>query len=647
MNKKYLLTLAIAGAVAAGFAAKKDPAVMRIAGRDVPRSEFEYLYNKNAGQQLEQQSLEEYAELFKIYKLKVADALAEQLDTTAAFRKEFRGYAKELAAPYMLDSAYYYQLMHEIYDRQGEEVEVKHIMFFKPREFGGVVSRQAYTRADSVLTALRAGADFETLARELSQDRTSAERGGSMGYFTAGMLPYDFETAAYTLRPGEISEIVESPVGVHILMGGKHRKARGTVQAQHILLFVPEDATPEKAADIKALIDSVYHLATAPGADFEKLAQQYSQDRASARQGGNVGWFGVGRMLPEFDSAAFALATGQISEPVRTRVGWHIIKKTGEKPVPSYAESEPMYRRMLDRRDGAYARLLYKQFGEKLAKRYNRKTNKKLLDAILASAAEHSMDSTFYATWSNNSERLASWADTTVTVADFMSYLSRFAPETSPKAAPKFVSKRFDDYVTAALYVEAIDHLPADNIAYRNLLGEYHDGMLLFEVSNRKVWDRAAKDTEGLERFFEANRADYTWKTPHVKGVLVQAPSDSVAEVVRTRIATLPDSVIVETVRKEFPDVKIDEILVAKGENILADALAFGGEPVKNPDSKYPAYFISRMRVITEPEVAADVRAQVTSDYQNELERLWIEQLRATYPVEVFPKELKKVKSLK
>ena len=211
MNKKLLLTLGVASAIAASYAAKKDPVVMRIAGRDVPRSEFEYLYHKNANQQLEPQSIEQYAEMFTIYKMKVADALAEGLDTTKAFQNEFKGYQVDLRVPYAMDSTYLKQLMHEVYDRSKEEVQAYHIMIAKPNPMAPRFDARA--KADSLLAALRNGADFEQLAKDNSQDGGSASQGGYMGWVTAGRLPYSFETAVYTLKPGEISDVVESYVG--------------------------------------------------------------------------------------------------------------------------------------------------------------------------------------------------------------------------------------------------------------------------------------------------------------------------------------------------------------------------------------------------------------------------------------------------
>lgn len=641
MNKKLLLALAVAGAVSAGFAAGKDPVVMRVDGRDVHRSEFEYLYNKNAGQQLEPQSLRDYAELFKIYKLKVAEALAQGVDTTAAFRKEFSGYQKELAAPYLIDSTYYKKLLKEIHARAGEEVEVSHIMLMKPRQFGGQVGRGAYTLADSLLSELHAGADFADLAARFSQDGGSAKRGGSLGYITTLMTPWEFETAAYTLKPGQISGIVDSPVGVHILKGGKHRKARGTVEALHILKQVPADASAEKQTAIKAEIDSIYQLVTAPGASFEEIASRLSDDRGSARHGGSVGWFGTGRMVPEFDSVAFAQPVGAISQPVRTRFGWHIIKTTGHKDVPSFEESETQYRQVLDNPESPFAKLTYAQFGEKLAKKYKAKTDSKLLSAMKKYATEQGMDSAFYATWEENPAILCRWKGGEFTAADFIKQLRRFVPESKGPAAGRYVQSRFNNFLNQKLYALALQDLPSENAAYRNLLGEYRDGMLLFEVSNANVWDKASRDTQGLEAFFRAHKGGYTWSAPRAKGLLVQCASDSVAAEIQAKIAPLTQAEALTLIRSEYPQAKADEVLLGRGENPLVDVLAFGGEPVVNSDSSRPAYFMSFLRVISQPEEAADVRGQVTADYQNELETLWVESLRQKYPIEVLDPALK------
>ncbi len=181
---------------------------------------------------------------------------------------------------------------------------------------------------------------------------------------------------------------------------------------------------------------------------------------------------------------------------------------------------------------------------------------------------------------------------------------------------------------------------------YRNLLKEYVDGSLLYEVSVRKVWDKAAKDTEGLEKYFEANRANYKWTEPHVKGYLVQTTNDSVASLIRERAAALAPDTLVQTLRKEFKgSIGIDRVLVSKGTNAMVDNIMFGGPEVQPSNSKYQVYFMIDPRVLTEPEEAADVKGLVTSDYQNEFQTAWENELRRKYPVKVNEKVLRQVKS--
>jgi peptidyl-prolyl cis-trans isomerase SurA len=644
MNKKILLTLAVAGTVAATFAAKKDPVVMRVAGRDIPRSEFEYLYHKNANQQLQPQTIEEYAEMFKLYKMKVADALEAGIDTTQAFRNEYSGYLVELRAPYTVDSTYVYKLMHEAYDRMQQEVQANHIMLAKPR---GIESpKDIYHVADSLLAELKGGADFADLAERFSDDKGSAKRGGSMGYMTVFMTPYEFETAVYDTPEGQYSDIVETDFGYHIIKGGNRRPARGQVLASHILKFVPKDATPEQEAAIKAQMDSIYDEAVKPGASFEALASKFSDDKGSARQGGSVGWFGTGRMVPEFDAVAFSLQNGQISEPFRTDFGYHIVKKMDSKGVPSYKDAEPMLRQAMQNRSDTRGRAMAKQFSDKLAKQYKLKKNDKVCKQMMEYVAQNGLTHEFREHFASMAaEPFMSFADRKYTVGDFLEDLSHYRNVSFPSTGQRDLKKRFDTYESRQLYDYYLKDLPNHNTDFRNLINEYRDGMLLFEISNRKVWDKAAKDTEGLKAFFENNRSDYKWQAPRAKGVLVQAADDSVATRARAILDSLAPAEAVLEIRKELSGkVRADRILMAKGDNQLVDALVFGGPAVDNADSKFPVYFISGLTVIDAPQEVDDVKAQVTADYQNALEAAWVEELQNKYPVEVFEKELKKVK---
>lgn len=644
MKTKLLAGLGLS-ACAISFAAK-DAIVMTVNGVDVPRSEFEYLYNKNSQQQLSAQPLDEYVEMFKIYKMKVADARAEGLDTTAAFLKEMRQYRSELSAPYLVDSVYVNSLVEEAYSRSRKEAEAYHIMLLKSRD--GAENRAQRARLDSIAGVLRAGGDFSELAKKYSQDRSAASNGGYLGYITVNHFPYIFEKTVFELPEGEISGIVESPVGYHILKGGKKRDARGTVLVTHILKLSAADAEASAAAKTKATIDSIYAEVVKDPDSFEDAANRLSDDRGSARQGGRLPWFGAGEMVPEFDSVSFALADGEISRPFRTSYGWHIVKKIDSKEGPTMQEMKPvLITRMNSPQDERHS-MIRRHQNERLGKKHHMRLNNSAISAMKVAVESNGLDSLFYSRFLDGKEgeiQLLTIDKRPIAVKEFAGYMGH-ALQNDPEIALKLFDNYYDSYLNGLLLEEERNWLQANVADYRNLLKEYEDGSLLYEVSVRKVWDKAAKDTEGLEKYFNAHKEDYTWKQPHVKGFLVQVANDSVASLVQTRLEEIGTDSIIRTIRKEFPRVvQIDKVLVEKGQNPMVDNLIFGGPEYVPQNSRFSTFFMFDPRIIGAPEEVNDVRGLVTSDYQTELQNEWEDQLRTKYPVKVNEKILKKVKA--
>lgn len=643
MNNKILLGAALLSAGALAWAAK-DPVVMTVAGVDVPKSEFEYLYHKNSQQQLEAQPLEEYVEMFKKYKLKVADAKAMGIDTTAAFRKEMQQFRSELAAPYLADSAFIYSLVDETYKRLQTEVPTSHIMYFKT---GGANADSASRHTlDSLRNVILAGGNFEELANKYSQDRGSNTKGGSLGYITANRFPYSFETAAYSLKPGEISKIVESPVGFHLIKVGESRPASGEVLVGHILILSKDSDPEDVRMKAEAKADSIYNEIMKDPAAFEYYAREFSQDPGSAKNGGMLPWFGTGRMVPEFEQASFALSDGQISKPVKSQFGWHIIRKVGSRGIPSLGEMRPnLVRRVLHPQDERSAMVRDHQtavLSKKLKGHYT-----KDLQKIRQEIRANGLDSAFYAKYEGTAAGnipIIAIGKKTHTLSEFLPRM-RHLTQNKGELADKYFGEALNAFFNACLVDAETDELEKNVADYRNLLHEYRDGSLLYEASVRKVWDRASKDREGLEKFFEANRADYTWTEPRAKGILVQAKNDSVAKAVQIRYMQLGKDSALNVLRNEFKgNVKFDNVLAPKGTNAMVDNLLFGGVEVQPSVAGFESYFMLEPRVIPAPEEMNDVRAQVVSDYQNELERQWVEELRAKYPVVVREKELKKIR---
>ncbi|MDE6292000.1 MAG: peptidyl-prolyl cis-trans isomerase, partial [Muribaculaceae bacterium] len=572
MNRKHIAAIAVLAASA--FAATaKDEVVMTVNGVDVPRSEFEYLYHKNQQQQVDPQTLAEYAEMFKVYKLKVADALARKLDTLPAFKKEMLQYRADLAAPYMTDSLFLNSLVNEAFDMSREEAEAFHIMLAKSAD--DVETEKSRAMADSLRTAILNGADFGEIAAAYSVDRASSNAGGRMGYIVAGRFPYAFEKAAFTLAPGEISEIVESPQGYHILKGGKHRPARGTVLVEHIMKMVAPTATAEEQAAAKASIDSIYGAVSANPAVFEELARQLSDDKGSGRQGGKLNWFGAGMMVEPFDSAAFAIQVDEISRPVRSQYGWHVIRKLDAKGPQSLEEMKPMIlKRIASPQDERYA-LVEKNLLDKLRKKHKPTLNKKNMDMLCAEIRTNGLDSAWHAraldTDGMGALEIARIGNQGITLAEWAATVRPMIIPDGAKAEKEF-RRYVDHHIDQNLKDAEYGWLYSNEADYRNLLNEYREGSLLYEASLREVWDKASKDEQGLTDYFEAHRSDYKWTKPHVKGILVQAVNDSVADLVRAALRDATDEAAFKAVRKQFVGkASMDRILMEEGQNAMVD----------------------------------------------------------------------------
>lgn len=637
--KKPILTGVGLAAVLLAYAAK-DPVIMTINGEDVTKSEFEYLYNKNSQQQINPQTLDEYVEMFKLYKMKVADAKAAGLDTTAKFRKEAEQYRHDLATPYLADSVYLNQLVDEAYARSRKEAVAKHIMFFKSPNPEHNLQMKA--KADSLKQVLDNGGNFEELAGQYSQDKRSAVNGGTMGYIVSGQYPYGFEVAAFATPEGSISDVVESPQGYHILKGGHKRDARGRVKVSHILKLARQESDWARA---KEQIDSLYQVVTANPEKFNEIATTNSDDRGSARQGGQLPWFGAGEMVEEFDSAAFALKKGEISKPVKSQFGYHIIMKQDERdPLPKEAVKKQTLARMSSPQDERYA-LIQKHQTERFAARHKAQVNQSGLDAVNDYAAKNGIDSLFYAKWLGNDGNITLMtADgNKYSVADFVAKFNG-VKQSNPVAAKEIIDANLDSWMNGILTGLEEEALAKSEPDYRNLLKEYVDGSLLYEVSVLKVWDKAAKDIPGLEKYFAENRMKYKWDTPHVKGIFVQAANDSVATAIKDLARGAAEDDIVPALRKQFKNqMAAEKILVPKGSNAMVDYVAFDGPVAPSSIEKYPVMFMLNKRILTVPEEMQDVKGLVTSDYQNMFQEQWENDLRKKYNVKVNKKVLKSV----
>lgn len=640
--KKGLLSLALVLASVAVVQAKgsKDPELMTINGKAVTLGEFEYLYHKNNSQQLAPQTIDEYLDMFVTYKQKVADAESEGIDNTEAFKNEFDGYRRELAEPYLRNKEMEDSIIRAVYSHMQEDVDVSHIMLASKGP--GIDAEAQKHTLDSIRTAILNGADFAALARQYSIDRAARKNGGRMGFIPVGRLPYTFEDAAYNTKAGEISPVVETPFGFHIVKVNARRPARGQVLAQHILKLT-QGLSEEDAAKKKAEIDSIGALLAA-GADFEEIAKKESEDPGSQRNGGRLNWFGAGQMVPEFEEAAFSLQNGEVSAPFKTSYGYHIVKRLDWKPVDSFETMEPMIKNVIQRDERG--QMPRKRKIAELRRKFKAGVNAANLALVKNEIVKNGgLDSALIEKYIVSEMEVASMGKQKILLSEVVSEIGAPLAGTPERQAAQFeerVNLSLDNAVTEA---ERQD-LAVNNADYRNLLNEYRDGMLLFEVSDRKVWTKAKQDKEGLENYFRTHRDKYKWEKPKFKSFVVFATSDSIMQLAKGYLEStdIPGDSLATDLRKKFgKDVKIEKVIAAQGENNITDYLGFGAEKPE-AKGKWAWYFPYRGKILNAPEEAADVRGAVTGDYQGELEEAWVAGLKQKFPAKINKKTLKKAK---
>lgn len=470
--KTLIAAMCMTATVAVTAQNNADPVVMTINGEPVLRSEFEYSYNKNNAEGvIDKKTVAEYVDLFVNYKLKVAAALDEKLDTLTSFKIEYAQYRDQQIRPTMITDA--------------------------------DVEREAHTI---------------------------------------------YESTKQSIGP------------------------RGLIKPAHILIYLQQSDSQEETNAAKVRIDSIY-TALKNGANFAELAKELSQDPGSAENGGELPWIAPNQTFQEFETAAYALQPNEMSEPFLSPAGYHIILMKERKQLEPYEELRASIMDFIDKRN----------------LRENIINNK--IDAIVKSS---------------------------------------------------------NDLLTPEQVMERrADSLASVDSDMKNLFREYHDGLLLYEMSNRTVWEKAAKDEAGLAKFFKKNKKKYKWEQPRFKGMAYHVKVQEDVAAVRKCVEKLAFDKWAEALRTTFNNdsvlrIRVEKGLFKQGDNALIDKIVFSVDTVVVPMKDFPidATF---GKVLKKPEEYNDVRGLVTADYQEVLEKEWVAELRKRYSVVVDESVLKTI----
>ncbi|MDE6831858.1 MAG: peptidyl-prolyl cis-trans isomerase, partial [Muribaculaceae bacterium] len=375
-----------------------------------------------------------------------------------------------------------------------------------------------------------------------------------------------------------------------------------------------------------------------------EIAKTESEDPGSARNGGMLGEFTVGMMVPAFEQAAFALADGEISSVVETPYGYHIIKREGHRDIESFEEAEPKIRSIIARDDRR--NLPRKAKIQSLRERYNLVMNRPAI-AMVESVIRNNggLNKTAMESLGAMSAPVATYDGGSVILKDVINTLAP-ASSISVASSTGLFLNRLNSMIDEAVLNKAIAELPQTNSDYRNLLNEYRDGMLLFEISDREVWTRAKDDTAGLDKWFAEHRDRYTWEKPKFRSYVIFATNDSVMKSINDFLAANKvagkdlDATLKQLCGK---NVRVERVIASQGENDIVDYLGFGG-PKPAGTAKWPVFEAYESEMLDRPMSVSDDRGAITADYQTSLEDKWVKELRARHKVKVDKKVLKSMR---
>ena len=620
-----------------GLAQNDNTAViMTLENQDITLSDFEYIFRKNNNEEITtKEDLDEYIKLFVNYKLKVKAAKDARLDTNKAFISELKGYRKQLARPYLTDGDLLDKLTEQAYERKKTEVKAKHILVRVDLDAEPADTLVAWNKIKTLRDrVISGGEDFEAVAKGQggSEDPSVKDNGGDLGFFSAFQMVYPFEEAAYNTKPGSVSDILRTRYGYHILKVEETRPARGQVLVAHIMTKAGNQSNDVTQKRAEEKINEIYQKYV-NGEEFGELARKYSEDATTSKQGGKLPWFGTRKMVKSFEDVAFNLKdSADVSVPFQTEYGWHIIQKLDEKVIGNFDELKAEIKTKVSK--DSRAEKTKKSFLDKLKLEYTVIVKEKSLKHIYKS-----VDSTFFTKdWEMNKpkklkEKALKIEKIKLTLADFNAYMIKKKRRANTDAAETFIKNTYYEWVEDELLAYEDTKLEEKHEPFRQLMQEYRDGILLFELTDELVWSKAIKDTIGLEQFYVENKSNYMWPDRFN----VQAYSTN-SQAIATEIMGLfsneldKDSILAKVNDSSELNANYESGIFSADEKSYLNNIENSKEEVTmiESDGKYYVAKILQFIPAKEKELK-EAKGIITSDYQSYLEKQWIGELRSKY----------------
>lgn len=611
--------------------AQSNDVLFTIDGIDVPVAEFERVYTKNnINNQADysEKSLQEYLDLYVNFRLKVREAEVLQMDTIKRIKNELATYKKQLIQSYINDKNVSEDLLKEAYERSKYEVDVSHIMIAWPNEYPSSGDSTKVKKEIQQILKQANSSNFAELAVKYSQDPSAKNNKGHLGYITVFQTVYPFENKLYETKIGDISEPFPTQFGYHIILVHDKIEARGTIKPAHLLILSKDTDSPEKQSAAKQQIVDIYNELMAEQITFNEAVLKYSNDNKTKYNGGQLAEMSSRAMLPEFAEAAFAIEQdGGLSEPIQTKIGWHIIQRVYKKEPGSFEDVKTQLdvKVKQDSRSNVTQEKSIKDTKE----HFGYQLNQKALNTV---CQEFTFDNS---NTNSFNESLFTIGDQEYKQNDFTNYLTKNVKvKANSKTSPAQLRSWYFKFENEKIMQYRADHLAEINVDYKNLLQEYHDGILLFELTDEKVWGKAVVDTAGLKAFYNVNKNNYQWKE-RLNYYKVSFENETDAMYFDKLLAKKSwDKALMKIEKKEIVYVVTEEKKEKENIEIVNLPWKENARLIDEEDNNYVVYFVKDVLPPT-VKVLEETRGYVISDYQNQLEKEWIQELKGKYVVNI------------
>jgi len=629
-----------------GFAQNSTKEVLfTIDNKPYYTDEFSRVYKKNLDlvKDESQKDLNQYLELFVGYKLKINKAYKLGLQDGSAYQNELKSYRGQLSKNYTSDSKVTKELVEEGYKRFLKEIKAAHILFSVDENAAPEDTLKVYKQALDVRKRAMAGEDFGKLAIEFSQDPSAKDNKGDLGYFTAFRMVYAFETGAYKTPKGSISNPIRTRFGYHLIKVDDVRDNRGDVIVAHIMIMNPTATSEnkEEADKEKNTIQDIYKKLQ-QGEKFEDLAKQFSEDKSSSSKGGVLNRFGSGQLSSdEFENVAFNLSKeNPVSEPFKSQYGWHIVKLIDKFSVKTIDEMRSDLESKVSKDDRS--RLITASMNEKLRKKYSIKRD----DKFYAVVSKLVTNDFYEGKWETpvdlkiyNKNLATINAEKSITAASFLTYVKeQQKTKNTLKPLSKLISKFYDNYLDQELAQYYDDNLEKEFPEFSAVMDEYRDGLLLFDLMEKEIWNKSKTDTLGLKSFYDKNLKNYQWKNRMDVTVL----SSTKEEFIKKALKYLKNDKTIDFIKEKL-NVKDGAVNIMskvgvfeEGNDVLPKNLKFE-TGISDIIKEGEYYFVTQVNATLPagPKTLDQCKGKAINDYQQHLEENWVKDLKNEFKVEV------------